>query len=464
MFKRVCRLLSLQVLIIVAFSPVVVWSDVPAEKDFASFRKKQLGDLEKRLVEIPASTANDPLIAAARGASQDVDAIVGEVTDSLDRVRSRVVGSMVGNAIGASSKKPHAATPASQADQIRDLYVKYQERLAKDMAVASGNSQQAQMVREYIDATMAAAEKFILLRAGEVEAIGGGDCCAEWATLVPLLRHPDAAWTKNALNALPDWMKKMQSLKAAEHVCLCSARPKAGYCLWTYQVFGDQESKLGLDSYMANLHRRANAYFGSKDLLKGIAVLKAAVVLANSEGMADEAVKTHFRLAEVYTMYGHNQLAADEMKLVMTSHPGHKEHGRAALTRLRYLYESGLFDKLLEEAPTILEDKAAADYRPQIIYIAWVANRRQNKQPAADALQERLIRDYPEHPLCADMYFSSAMNLLAAGDYTGASRLLDMISERYDKTPIAAKAREIRKRMQDAASATPASGPALRGN
>ena len=414
-------------------------------KGFVTFRQEELGDLERRFAEAQADAAVADSMKAAKGTAEIADAVVADVVTCYEQVRAAAVGSLVGEAI-LSRKQPKVAT--SHSEQVRDLYVKYQDRLAKANSTPA-SAPQAQIATEYSEAVLAAAEKYVFLRGGELAAMGiAGPVPAEYGVLMPLLCHADVTWSKDLVNGFPDWMRTVQSLKAAEQVCLRSGRPKAAYYLWVRQVSASETEGLDVGSYIAYLHRRANACFGSKEFLNGIAILKAAIQLADQEGMADAAVESRFRLAEVYAMYGHSQLAAEEMKLILTTYPQQKDYGRAALTRLKYLYESNVFDRITEEAPALLQDKSAENYHPQILYIAWVASRRQDKQAQAKSLQEQLIRDYPSHPLCADVHFSSAMSLLAAGDYAGATRVLDMITERYPQTTVAGKAREIRTRIE----------------
>jgi hypothetical protein len=434
--------------IMVTVGLLAALADEPPGKDFSAFRRQEMAGIEAELGAIPAGDADDQCVSAARSAAKDTEAVVGQVMECFDRVRSRAVGSMVNETIGVSSQEPSRAVAISHADQVRDAYIKYQERLARDVEAASGDAPEAELASQYIGATLATAEEFVLAQAAEIEALGEGTVAAEWATLVLLLRHGDAAWDKQMVARLPEWMRKTQSLQAAEYVCLTVARPAAAYQLWACRMSGDQQEELGLGAYLSSLHRRANACFGSKDFLKGLAILKATIVLADAKGMTDEAVKARFHLAEVYLMYGHSQLAADEMKLVATAYPNHKEHGRAVLMRLKYLYDAGGYDEIAQETPSLLEDKAAADFKPQIIYIAWVANLRLTKPEAAAELKRLLLRDYPDSPLCADMYFSSAMDLLAASDYSAATRMLEMIADRYAKTPVAAKSREILERLK----------------
>ena len=432
-----------------AVSPIVSLADESKEKDFITFRKGEIVKLEVRLVSFSETPENALIMAAIRSATTDVDAIVAEVTRYFERVRSTAVGSLVNEDIGGSSRRFSVAAAISHADQVRANYIKYYDRLAKAIMATSGDTPEDRIARQYIDGTLQAAEKFIFAGAAELEALGESVVATEWSMLVLLLRNKDAVWNKELVRSLPEWMRSIQSLKAAEYVCLGVERPKAAYYLWVYQISGDREEVLELNSYLTNLHRRADACFGSKDFLDGIIILKAIIALAKEEGMVDEAVKFHFRLAEVYTMYGHSLLASDEMKSVMTTYPTHKEYNKAVLMRLQYLYQSGAYKKILEETPALLEDKAVVNCRPQIIYVAWITNRRQNNNKEAERLQNRFIHDYPKHPLGADMYFSSAMELLAADDYAGATQLLEMIVERYGKTSTASKSREILSKLKD---------------
>lgn len=430
-----------------------------AGQDFTLFRNKEMAEIEAKLESIPASDANDPLVSTAKSVAKDTDAIVAEVMESLNSIRMATMGS---EAVGDPPRKTSTAINASQANQVRDVYVRYHDRINKNVTLVSVDTPEGKIAKEYINATLAVAENYILNEAGKIKDLGADIIAAEWAMLLPLLHHGDSAWNIEWISNLPVWIKNTQSMNAAEYICLAVGCPKAAYQLWAFHVSDGKDETLKVENYLANLHRRANACFGSKDFLKGINILKSIIILADTEGMIDEAVKSHFRLAEVYTMYGHSQMAADEMKLMMKDYPTHKEYGKAVLMRLRYLYQSGMFEKILEETPTLLKDNASENYRPQIIYIAWVTNRRQNKTMEADDLKKRFIRGYPNHPLCADMYFASAMELLAAGDYAGATQLLEMIAERYEKTSIANKSREILAKLKESQkppSGTPASSP-----
>ena len=355
--RRYVLLLFTGLLFIMAtVSPLVALAEEkPTEKDFAKFRQTDTAEIEAKFAALAQKTPDAAHIVAVQAAAEDIETIAAKAMEAMDGVRARVVSDLMSNALGtgAEAKKPRVI-PITHADEVRNLYTKHYAVIRKAVAATEGKSAEALLARQYLDATLAAAQNYIL-----------------------------------------------------------------------------------------------NAYLGSKDFLKGLAVIKAIIILADAENKIDEAVKTRFRLAEVYVMYGHTQLAAEEMKSVITNYPGHKEYGKAVLMRIQLLNESRLYDRILEEIPDILADKAAADYMPQIIYIAWRTNCRQAKQEAADDLQARFMRDYPGHPLCAEMHYAAAMHLLAIGEYANAVQLLEMISEKYPKTSVAAQSRNTLSRIKE---------------
>jgi len=420
---------------------------VDVGNEFATFRQREMVELEAKFSVLSRHAANTVHVSAAKDAVTEIESAVAEAVGALERVRASAVSGMVNEAIGAGGRRPARIVP-SQADSVRNTYIKHNAAIRRAVAVAEDKSaedeasSEALLVRQYIDAALAAAQKYIFIQAGELEALGDGvdAVAAEWATLVPLFRYDDSQWNKELVNSLPGWMRKMSAIRASEYVCLAAGRPGAAYQLWICQVSGD-EAALDVENYLANLGRRANAYFGSKDFLKGFAVLKAAIILADAEGRTDEAVTSRFRLAEAYVIYGHAQEAANELKIAATAYPGHKEHGKVLVMRFKYLYEARLYDRILEEISDALADKAAAEYRPNFLYIAWTASRHKEKHQAADEFQKQFLREYPNHPFCADIYFATATTLLNTGQYDDAARLLEMVIEKYPRSPIVAKCR-----------------------
>ena len=114
---------------------------------------------------------------------------------------------------------------------------------------------------------------------------------------------------------------------------------------------------------------------------------------------------------------------------------------------LKYLYEAKQFDQVAKESAKYRADTRSEAYLPQILYISWVTHRREGNAETAEKLQEMFLKKFPQHPLGADMHFSSAMSALANGNYAEALRLLEIVEYRYPKSRIASKVKKLQERL-----------------
>ncbi len=124
--------------------------------------------------------------------------------------------------------------------------------------------------------------------------------------------------------------------------------------------------------------------------------------------------------------------------------------GLLAIRRLRDLYQVDRFDQLLTEARKVEQEGRCGAYRPEILYLQWVSNRRLMQDKNATVIQADFLRLYPDHILAADMHFADAMQLLAASDYAAAETKLAMIETRYPDAKVATKSKEIRRHLTKA--------------
>jgi outer membrane protein assembly factor BamD (BamD/ComL family) len=122
--------------------------------------------------------------------------------------------------------------------------------------------------------------------------------------------------------------------------------------------------------------------------------------------------------------------------------------GRAAMLRMKYLYEANRFAAILDEAPPLRDDARCKLFVPQILYLQWVSHRREGQTDQAASVMRTFLDAYPTHPLGADMQFAAAMALLSEGDYAGASQALDRIEYRYPDSALIPKVRQLQARVR----------------
>ena len=121
--------------------------------------------------------------------------------------------------------------------------------------------------------------------------------------------------------------------------------------------------------------------------------------------------------------------------------------GQRAVQRLSQLYQAELYDRALTQVQEKRDKPENAEYRPQILYIEWVASRRMDRMAEGSAVQREFLNTYPDHWLAADMHFADAMALLANSDYPAASAKLAMIQTKWPDAMVTTKAKQIRERL-----------------
>jgi len=111
------------------------------------------------------------------------------------------------------------------------------------------------------------------------------------------------------------------------------------------------------------------------------------------------------------------------------------------------LYTAGRFrDALAYCAPA--EQNEVADAR-ELLYLSWTIYRRTDQPVEAKRIQQIFRRRFGSDLLAADMSFSTAIDLVALGDYRAAVTELEQIEKEFPKAKVTLKATEIRMRLAD---------------
>jgi hypothetical protein len=194
----------------------------------------------------------------------------------------------------------------------------------------------------------------------------------------------------------------------------------------------------------------ASRLLAARDYLGAVHCLRAGAALAEADGKADLAVDLRYQLAEVYEKTSHPELAAEEVKQLLGRKLPDAQYGKGAMLRLKYLYAAGQHAAIPAEAAAYAADPRCSGYLPQVLYIHWITLRRLDRQEEAKRVQAKFLEAYPDNPLGADMLFANALAALAASDYEGAVRILDVIEARYPDSKLLQRVKEIRGRLDKA--------------
>lgn len=264
----------------------------------------------------------------------------------------------------------------------------------------------------------------------------------EFYAVLPFLHGEDDAWAEEDLAAFPDWLLEADAREVLEELALQHNRPRTAYVFGTYGSSAAEATANDLlDYFLATAER----------MEEGGRFRAALHLLRAGRDRADEGRKAefHFALAELLANGGHPQLAAEELGDVLADTSEPEVFGRAAVLRLKHLFEAGDRARVLREFEALASDERIRLHEPQLLYIAWVAARQENEQRRAERLQERFLDRYPEHPLGADIHFALATGAMASTRYDVAMEHLETIQDRYPNYQHLRRVQDLYERLQD---------------
>jgi hypothetical protein len=119
---------------------------------------------------------------------------------------------------------------------------------------------------------------------------------------------------------------------------------------------------------------------------------------------------------------------------------------------VKYLYDAGLLDQVLDECNRIEHDERYAPYLPQVLYLRWITDRRLLKGDESSRASRDFLQKFPDHSFAADMLLELALNRLTSGDDAGGELELGLIVSRYPSTKAAEYAKSALGYLQDDSS------------
>ena len=374
-----------------------------------------------------------------------IDKAALALAERIRKVQSEALARMLGD---TPKVKPGGVIgvgmPSVSADAAK-IYSKFCGPLRKPLALPDIPETEKALLRRYYVGSFAEAEKYVARLGAAATALEreAKQEVLELCTVLPLLRTPDSTWSMKEIDELPAWMTKQQSLKILESFAVSIPRPLTALAM-AQRATARTWTPAEKCNYLAGILQQLAA---AQDYPRAKFWCEALIRLAEELAVREQAMAARCQMAEFHEKSGSPLLAALEAKSAMDAHPESGAWGRAAMLRLKSLYAAGRLKEAVRDAQEYIADDRAKAFLPQIIYISWVASRRQGETDSAAQLQKRFLEQFPEHLLGADMHFASAMTALANGDYDEAARLLEIVEYRYSNSRIVDKAKAIQERL-----------------
>lgn len=409
---------------------------------FLAQRRAAVAHMQAGYDKIASHHAGRPQMRAYQDRLTALNQLVRVLCDRTESAMSDSLDDILGT--------PSPAMPAARRRRARTKVTttavavlnQYQQRFAGPLPLPHVPANERELLRRYYDTSFETAEAYVADRCKVFGALDANHAQAvELALVLHLLRVSDAGWAAERVGTLPKWLRSDGDLKVCEQFALRVKRPRTAYALSCCRSAAADQNKQ--NTFLQYASSRAEALTKTKDYAGAMAILNEGIGQADKDGNADAETDLRLRLGDLLDLMGHPALAADEARQVWTKAGTSGKAGRSAVLRLKWLYKAEQFQQVMAEAGKYRSDKRCAPYQPQIIYISWVAHRRENRTEKAAKLQDLFLGKFPKHPLGADMHFASAMSALAGGDYPEALRRLEIVRYRYPKSRLVARAKDI---------------------
>jgi tetratricopeptide (TPR) repeat protein len=408
---------------------------------YETYRQKKLAPMSAEFTRICEANAGDDAMREFKERIAEIDEVATLVVTRLHAKKAEVIAGILAGAPNAPKGRAPTASEEEPGGSW-SIYEKYKDRFRRPLPTPTICERDTQFLRRYYNAALVVAGQYVAQQGKTVAALNAqmASEVVELYIVLPFLQTLDERWPGTWIETAPDWMRTKSAAKTLEDLALKLGRPLTALAFARQRDSALREPGAGCDYLIG----KADALTKRGEPSAGIAVHRVAIAMADQAGGQDKAVDARIKLAASYRKMGHPPLAASMIEEALRKYPKASNWGKAALVRLMYLCEGKEYAQVIEMASRCEDDRRCKPYAAHILYVAWVAARRANRKPDAHKIQERFLKTFPKHPLCADMYYDCAMAALARRDPKEALRLLDIIEYRFPKSSIMRKVKSIR--------------------
>jgi len=435
--------LSVGVFFLIVLAVVFNGASAADLEEWTLFRQKAFSPLEEELDRVQDAHPDDQGLVDFRRRIT----LVGEVSAELIRQFRAIESASFKNLLDDVIDVPESRSPGNMTLSAVEIVQEYGGPFSRDLGIPSVPTEELTKLLEYYDATARSAGAYIAEQGRLVATISESTASqvSELCVVLPFLHISDEKWSFDEIESLPEWMKRPEHIRGLERFSLRVQRPLTAYQFGLYHQGSSDEESIDFTQYTL---QSAEWLLAKREYHACIYCLRLGIDVADEKGRRDEAITLRFRLGDVLVSVGHHQLAAEHMMHVLDSYPEADALGKAALLRLKYVYQAGDLAQVVKDASAYQRNPQFKHYLPQIMYMSWVAHHRLNLTEDADRIKVSFLEQFPMHSLAADMHFASAMAALLASDYDEALRITELIEYRYPESRIAGKVNDIRERLE----------------
>jgi hypothetical protein len=259
----------------------------------------------------------------------------------------------------------------------------------------------------------------------------------DYVLVLPLLHASEKYPIK--LSILPKWMQKAEQLPNFSDSCLLHFDNP--FQAMTIEKAIRQEQ--GKPFSELEFYKSAAKKCGTGKVNVAVDCLKRAMKSVSADD-PDAVLGLELDVLQLWRDSGNYTLAAGQAKNIFESYPDRSEYAKAKMLYYHALAVDKADDTILTDIDETIRDDRCRRYKPQLIYLKWVALRRkQDQQARLAAVENELLKEYGHDPIVAPIMLARATDRLADQDYAGAREVLANLVETFPSTEAATAAKRI---------------------
>jgi len=368
----------------------------------------------------------------------------GRISACLGPARQTAAQQLVDDLLLPAAKRPATASPVKPvSDTPQQLYARYLPHFIYRLDVRTLTTPQVTFARVYYDAeakamlneTMALGEPLAPLTQGEQRV-------EKYLVLMPLLQNP-THFDVRLLDALPVSCTTPERLHELADFCLLSlGRLDAASAIAT-RMADTQDPRTARYAYFVDSVAKCT---DAHQLGLAARCLDEAIALLDRD---DPRVLEHrFRKCDIWANAKNYAMAAGVAGAIAKDLAGTEHGAKARYLRIKHLATQGDFKAVLMDVEDAAKDQYCEPYRAALLYLHWLALRKEGHGERASQVLRTFLQEYPEDDRAAEMYYAVGVDCLSAQRYEDAARILRKLVEEFPKAHVARQAKRLVEKLE----------------
>lgn len=358
-----------------------------------------------------------------------------QMEDSLEKQRH----AQIRNALDLfNHKNKRRKTSLPSVPPAKALYEQHYTLFSEPVTVGPLDTEAQDFLKQYYDLKLMLNTNAIANAGRSLAIIDPGFAgMHNYLLVLPLLHAVEN--TPLPVRMLPEWIRQPQQLERLSDSCLLH------FDLPFQAMTFSKQSALITGKAFSELtfYRLAAEKCLRKRPRTTVECLHRAIDAVQAEDV-NQVMTLRLELMQKCLDIGNHALAAMQARKLLETAQNDEKYSEFMWLYIYSLAQDKNIDRILSDIDSVIADTRCETYKAQLLYTKWWALRHKPEESARTAaVEHKILHQYADHPLAAQIMLYHAENFLSKHDPDAAYQLLTDILSRFPSTNAAAKAERI---------------------